>query len=315
MMKAISVALALLAALAVSPALAAPAAAATAAPTGLKKTVAVDGFGGAEVFGGLVAADGPPALLTEILMSDARFVVVERAALSGLQSEQQLGQSGATTSETAAPTGRMIGASYLIRGAVTAYNPTAGGGGLRLSGVPGGSALGLGAGVQARKSTVKVSLRMIDAATGQVVATSSAEGIGSSRDVDAGVVDLNNGATLGLNALKSTSMGKALEDAIRKALAGLAVDSRSTPWTGLVVDVRGDAVILNAGADQNVGVGMVFGVYRRGETLTDPGTGEVLDVDIQRLGSVRVESVRDRISTARMVEGQSPTRGDLLKAE
>lgn len=307
MMKAIPVALALAVALAFSPA--------WAAPGGLKKTVAVESFGGSEVFGGQVASDGPSALLTEILMTDGRFVVLERAALSAVQSEQQLGSGGSTTSETAAGTGRMIGASYLIRGTVTAFNPTAGGGGLRLGGVPGGSALGLGAGVQSRKSTVKISLRLIDATTGQVVATSSAEGLGTSRDMDAGVVDLNTGATLGLNRLKSTSMGKALEDAIRKALADLSVDSKRTPWTGLVVDVRGETIILNAGADQNVGEGMVFGVYRKGETLTDPGTGEVLDVDIQRLGSVRVESVRDKVSIARMVEGQSPTRGDLLKAE
>lgn len=303
----VSLVVALLAALTFGPA--------WAQPSGLRKTVAVESFGGSEVFGGQVASDGPPALLTEILMEDGRFVVVERAALSGLQSEQQLGQGGSTRSETAPASGRMIGASYLIRGAVTAFNPSAGGGGLRLGGMPGGSALGLGAGIQSRKSTVKISLRLIDAATGQVVATSSAEGTGSSRDMDAGVVDLNNGATLGLNTLKSTSMGKALEDAIRKALAGLTVDNKRAPWTGLVVDVRGDTVILNAGADQNVGAGMVFGVYRRGETLTDPGTGEVLDVDIQRLGSVQVESVRDKVSTARMVEGQSPARGDLLKAE
>ena len=59
-------------------------------PVGLKKTIAVESFGGSEVFGGQVAADGPAALLTEILMTDGRFVVVERAALSGLQSEQQL---------------------------------------------------------------------------------------------------------------------------------------------------------------------------------------------------------------------------------
>jgi curli biogenesis system outer membrane secretion channel CsgG len=302
-----SLVLALLAALTFGPALA--------QPSGLRKTVAVESFGGSEVFGGQVASDGPPALLTEILMEDRRFVVVERAALSGLQSEQQLGQGGSTTSETAPSSGRMIGASYLIRGAVTAYNPSAGGGGLRLGGMPGGSGLGLGAGLQSRKSTVKISLRLIDAATGQVVATSNAEGTASSRDMDAGVVDLNNGATLGLNTLKSTSMGKALEDAIRKALAGLTLDTKKTPWTGLVVDVRGETIILNAGADQNVGEGMVFGVYRKGETLTDPGTGEVLDVDIQRLGSVQVESVREKVSIARMVEGQSPSRGDLLKAE
>jgi len=307
MTRSVAIVLAMFAAIAGLPALA--------QPTALRSTVAVESFGGSEVFGGQVSADGPVALLTEVLMTDSRFVLVERVALSGLQSEQQLGQGGATTAETAPSSGRMIGASYLIRGAVTAFNPTAGGGGLRLSGVPGGSALGLGAGLQSRKSTVRVSLRLIDATTGQVVATSSADGVGTSRDADAGVVDLNNGTTLGLNALKSTSAGQALEDAIRKALIGLKADRTRAPWTGRVVDVRGESVILNAGADQNVAAGMTFGVYRQGDVLTDPGTGEVLDVDFQRLGSVQVESVREKVSIARMVEGQSPSRGDLLKAE
>lgn len=307
MLRSLTLAIAMLAALAGTPVLAQPA--------GLRTTLAVESFGGSEVFGGQVAADGPAALLSEVLMADDRFVLVERSALGAIQSEQQMGQGGSTSAETAPPSGRMIGASYLIRGAVTAFNPTASGGGLRLSGVPGGSALGLGAGLQSRKSTVRVSLRLVDAATGQVVATSSAEGVGTSRDADAGVMDLNKGTTLGLNALKSTSAGQALEDAIRKALAGLKVDRRKAPWTSRVVDVRGESIILNAGADQNVAPGMVFGVYRKGEVLTDPGTGEVLDVDFQRLGSVQVETVRDRVSVARLLEGQSPSRGDLLKAE
>ena len=85
MMKTISVALAFVAALAFSPA--------WAQPVGLKKTVAVESFGGSEVFGGQVASDGPPALLTEILMTDGRFVVVERAALSALWQIQHTAES------------------------------------------------------------------------------------------------------------------------------------------------------------------------------------------------------------------------------
>lgn len=310
-----SVALAMVVALTCLPAQAAPAPPVASAPVGLKRTIAVESFGGAEVFGGLVAGDGLSALLTDLLVADGRFVVVERSALAGIQSEQQLGQSGSTTSETAAGSGKLIGASYLIRGAVTAYNPNAGGGGVRMGGIPGGSALGLGAGMQGRKTTVTVSLRLIDTTTGQVVATTSGDGVAKTTEMDAGLVDLNNGATLGLTRLKGTAMGKAAEDAMRKALAKIVLDTQRSPWTGLVVDVRSDTVILNAGADQNVTAGMTFGVYRRGETLTDPGTGEVLDVDIQRLGSVQVETVREKVSIARIVEGQSPQRGDLLKAE
>jgi curli biogenesis system outer membrane secretion channel CsgG len=276
------------------------------AMAGLRKTVAVESFGGTEVFGGQVSGDGLSALLSDVLLADGRFVVVERGALAGIQTEQQLSETGGS---------RMIGAGYLIRGTVTSYNPAAGGGGLRIGGSPGGSRYGLGGGVQGRKIVLKVSLRLIDATTGQVVATATAEGTATSQSTDVGILDNKSGATMGLNALKDTALGKAAEDAIRKAVGKIVLDSQKAPWKGLVVDVRGESVILNAGTDQNVTAGMVFGVYRSGEALTDPGTGEVLDVEVQRLGSVRVESVREKVSVARMVEGESPSRGDLLKPE
>lgn len=279
--------------------------------TGLKKTAAVDVFGGAELTAGLVAADGLTALLTDVLIQDGRFVVVERAALSSIQVEQQLGQSGATTAETAAASNRMIGARYLVRGAITKFNPNAGGGGLSVGGLGGGL---LGAGARSRTATVTISLRLIDTTTGQVVATVNAQGSASSQDVDAGLVN-KKGATLGLSAFRGTPLGKACEDAIRKAVDKIVLDTGSIPWTGLVVDNRGGQVYLNAGADQNVQAGMVFTVYRQGETLTDPGTGAVLDTSFERLGSVRVESVREKISVGQMVDGQPPARGDLIKAE
>lgn len=279
--------------------------------TGLKKTAAVDVFGGAELTAGLVAADGLTALLTDVLIQDGRFVVVERAALTSIQTEQQLGQTGATTAETAAQSNRMIGARYLIKGAITKYNPNAGGGGLSIGGVGGGL---LGAGARSKTATVTISLRLIDTTTGQVVSTVNATGSASSQGVDAGLVN-KKGATLGLNGFRETALGKACEDAIRKAVEKIVLDAGSIPWTGLVVDNRGGQIYLNAGADQNVQAGMVFTVFRQGETLTDPGTNAVLDVSFERLGTVRVETVRDKISIGQVIDGQAPARGDLIKAQ
>lgn len=296
-----------------APALAQPAPAPAFA--GLKKTVAVDMFGGAELTQGMVAADGLAAMLTDILSRDGRFVVVERQALSSLQTEQQLGQGGSTTAETSAQPSRLIGAALLVKGAVTKFNPNAGGVGLRIGGMPSGSKLGLGGGVGSRKTTLSVSLRLIDTTTGQVISTVNADGAASSREADAGVLNKFNGSTVGLNTFRGTSLGKAAEDAITKAVAQIALDAGKVPWSGLVVDVRSDAVIINAGADQNVQPGMTFGVYRKGEVLTDPGTGAVLDVAIDRLGALRVDTVREKVSTARLVDGQSPMRGDMLKSE
>jgi curli biogenesis system outer membrane secretion channel CsgG len=75
---------------------------AQAAPSydGLKKTVAVDTFQAAEAVGGSVFAEGMTAMLVAALAKDGRFVVVERAELVSLQSEQALGAAASSTSET-----------------------------------------------------------------------------------------------------------------------------------------------------------------------------------------------------------------------
>ena len=72
---------------------------------------------------------------------------------------------------------------------------------------------------------------------------------------------------------------------------------------------------INAGAEQNVAPGMVFAVYRKGEALTDPGTGTVLEVEMTRLGRLRVDTVREKVSVASLIDGPPPARGDLLRAE
>jgi len=46
-----------------------------------------------------------------------------------------------------------------------------------------------------------------------------------------------------------------------------------------------------------------------------PGTGEVLDVEMARVGRVRVETVRARLSIASVLDGEPPMRGDVLKAD
>ena len=61
--------------------------------------------------------------------------------------------------------------------------------------------------------------------------------------------------------------------------------------------------------------GLTLSVWRPGRTLTDPGTGEVLDVEMARIGRVQVETVRDRLSIASVIEGEPPVRGDVLKAD
>ena len=87
------------------------------------------------------------------------------------------------------------------------------------------------------------------------------------------------------------------------------------PWSAMVVDDRSGVVYVNAGADQNVQPGLTLAAFRKGEVLTDPASGEVLDVQMTKVGVVQVDAVREKISTAHIVSGDPPARGDFLKVQ
>ena len=282
---------------------------------GLKKTIAVDPFQAAEAVGGSITSDGMTAMLTDALVRDGRFVVVERPGLGGVQAEQQLGQSGATTPETAAGIGGLIGASAIVRGAVTKYEAAAGGSNLGISGLPGGGLLAGRAGVKSQTSLLEISLRLVDTTTGQVISTSKAQGRARSTAADASVINPWTGASAGGGTFHNSPIGQAGEDAIIKAVELIAAGMRTVPWSAQIIEADGDRAYVNAGADRNVEVGRVLTVYRRGRVFTDPSTGEVLDVDLKKIGTVRIDNVRERLSTAAVISGEPPARGDLLKLE
>jgi curli biogenesis system outer membrane secretion channel CsgG len=257
---------------------------------GLKKTIAVDTFLATEAVGGSVTAEGMTAMLTQALVEDGRFLVVE-------------GSGGA------------IAPSAIVRAAVTKYEAAAGGGGLSISGGPLGGLLGGRASTRSQTAVMEIALRLIDAATGQVVSTSSAQGRASSRTSEAGLVESWGGGRLGGEIFRATPIGQAGQDAIMKAVDQIAGGMREVEWSALVVDAADNGVYLNAGADRNVQSGLTLSVWRPGRTLTDPGTGEVLDVEMARVGRVRVETVRARLSIASVIDGEPPMRGDVLKAD
>lgn len=283
---------------------------------GLKKTVSVDRFLATETLGGAVTADGMTALLTTALVKDGRFIVVDRPGLTNILAEQALGQGASTTTETTAKAGQLIGASIIVRGAVTKFEPAASGGGVGIGGLPLGSFLAPFAsrvGLKRQTAVMEISLWLVDTTTGQVVSTSTAQGSASSTAADATIVDQNSGASLGGGTFQNTPIGQAGEQAIVNAVEQIAADMRGVPWSALVVDANDGTVYVNAGAERNVQAGMVLNVYRKGKVFTDPATGVVLDVDMQKIGVIRIDGVREKLSTAAVVSGKTPARGDLLK--
>ena len=301
--------------------LAAAAQAQTSAPAaaydGPKKTVSVDLFQAVDATGGAVTAEGMTTMLTNALVKDGRFVVVDRLGLGGIQAEQMLGQAGATTAETAARPGQLIGAGAIVRGVVTKFQAAASGSALNIGGLPLGlgSFLGAGAGVKSQTAMMEISLRLIDTSSGQVISTSTAQGSASSTAADVMLVNPNTGLSAGGGTFQNTPIGQAGEQAIVKAVELIASGMRKVPWSAMVIDAGNGLVYVNAGVERNVQSGLALTVYRHGKILTDPGTGVVLDIDLEKIGTLRIVGVREKLSTAVVESGETPVRGNLLKLE
>lgn len=287
--------------------------------SGPKKTVFVDVVGAAEAMSGgsqLLGTtnEGLNAMLVDALMRSGRFVVVERVALGDIQLEQELGKGGATTAETAAASGRMLGASAIVRATVTKFEPNAGGSGVQI-GLPFGRLLGGTAGVSGQHAIVEFNLRIIDTSTGQVVATFKASGSANSSSANVSAVNNNSGANVGTSTFRNTPLGEAAESAINAAVKQIVIGMGSVPWSALIVAFDEGKVYVSAGADQNLIAGTTLHVYRQGRVLTDPATGVVLEVLMTPVGTVQVQSVRGKVSIAALTSGDPPARGDLVKLD
>lgn len=187
---------------------------------GPKARVAVNKFVNKAAKGGNQIGTGMADMMTSALFHSNRFIVLDRQDHGAVMAEQDLGASGRIKQETAAPIGEMEGAELLISGAITAFEPDAGGaiGGI---GIPlGGAAIGLGGG--GKIAYMAIDVKVVDARTGRIVNATTVEG--KSTDWFAGIGGAVGGVPVpfGLGAYKNTPMEKAIRVCIDKAVEFMA---------------------------------------------------------------------------------------------
>ena len=281
-------------------------------PAGPKKRIAVvraEASAPGLQAGGPDLGAGVAAQLTTALIESGQFIVIERADLASVLREQELGAQRLASGETAAQVGRLLGAQLLVRAVITEFEQRAGGGGLRLGF---GSGSGLGAlGAAANTGVVGIDVRLVDTTTGQVVQSYRAEGKVEDRGVSADIGNRN--LSFGTDTFERTPLGRAAREAIGKAVGFVVAASRSVPWSGRVVEVSGDQLFVNAGADAGVRTGDAFVVSTVVRELTDPASGALLGVIEERVGEVRIQSVEPGYSVARMTAPFATKRGDLVR--
>ena len=232
------------------------------------------------------------------LVSSGKFSVIERNRLNDILKEHNLVAQGAVTPQTAVDLGKLLGVELMVLGSITEFGHERYGG--RLTSRFRGAMY---------RYTCKIDIRVVDVQTAEIVYANSA---GSSH-IDAGVgID---GFAAGRDSDYGRVAGKTLEKATQTLVQELAdkAEGMSTyVGFGKVAQVAGDQVYINRGSGDGVSVGDRFSVWRLGEPIIDPDTGQSLGQSEERIGEIEVVSVQAKLSICKIISGTAEA-GAMIK--
>ncbi len=265
--------------------------------------------------GSVVPIGGLDGLITVALQNCKRFTMIERSHLNDILKEQDLGSSGRVAQPSAAKTGKVLGAQYLVLAAVNEWTPDKS----RAGGAVGGAVnkvLG-GIGGSKKEAEVAMTFRMVDATTGEILDPAITErATAGSWSLGAAVGFITGSTALGTLAgvEKNSPISYALQACINKAVYRIATALAQKPWAGAVMKVSGGKVYINGGSIAGLENGMEFTVLAKGEDLVDPETGTVLGSETKEIGSVKVDQVEEKFSVASITQGcQGVKIGDIVR--
>ena len=248
-------------------------------------------------------------ILTDQLVQSGRFIVLGEADMRGAaMQEQDLAASGRVAGGKKAPKmGRMTPAQLLVKGAITHVQETKGGsGGLSLGK---GLFSGVSIGASGGSTEINITIYVCDSATGQVKGSKSVIGKSGQRGLGLGYHGSKLGGLTGdLAGFEKDNMGQACTDAVVQAMEYIIAQLDSIPWEGTVSLAKPDKLVINRGTREGVAVGMKFDVGKV-EEVVDEDTGEVLDSEMTKLGTVTVTSVKEKICYTTPLEGAEKGMG------
>ena len=189
--------------------------------SGPKVRVAVADFEVKAAKAGGEIGTGLREMLVTALVNSNRFSVLERQALSAVMKEQELSASGAAEQGTGPQRGKIKTADIIITAAVTEFEPNASGGS---AGIGGGGGVGSGfmgalLGGSLNKAHMALDIRIVDASTSEVLASTRVQGQAS--DVSGAIMGgfLGSwGLGAGLGGYANTPMEKAIRICIIEAV-------------------------------------------------------------------------------------------------
>jgi curli biogenesis system outer membrane secretion channel CsgG len=162
-------------------------------------------------------------MLVDELVNDGTYRIIERKRLQAILAEQNFSNSERAdpSAKTLAQIGKVLGVKYLIVGSVTKFgteesSKSVGGGGFGVGG------FGLGrVGTAKGKANVAITARMIDVATGEIMASARGEGTSKRSGLLLGGGGGGGGGaglgeiSFGSSNFRDTILGEATETAVK----------------------------------------------------------------------------------------------------
>lgn len=268
--------------------------------TGIRRRVAVVNFEDVASYQGYdgdrrVLAASAADVVSEALHNSGAFIVVEREQLQHLLAEQHLGASGLVNPKSAAKMGQVLGLQAIITGKITDLNV-----------IHSRSGFGGYYAKDSMKYHARVSIRMVDAISGETWAAESGEG----EAIQSSAIILGGG-----KATQDDTLGKkALYAAISSMMGKLVASAANRPWSGAVASVSHGKVYITGGSEVGVPIGTMLVVRRPGPEIVDPTTGQVIGRETgQDLGALQVvEHLNEKVTTCTVVRGGGFAAGDTV---
>jgi len=258
---------------------------------------------------GQPVGEGMADMLTTTLVKSGQYRVMERQQMEKILQEQSMGMSGAITPESAAKAGKMLGVELAIIGAVTEFGYKKQSTGGLLKKVP------FGGGLSNQSCTVGIDVRFVNTSTGEILKAESVRKEKSKKGIEVDLPDLRFKDEAQFD---ESLVGKATRDAIDSIVQLLNAQSGGeTAWEAKVVLMKDGQVIISGGSETNVKVGERFTVYRGGEEMVDPDTGESLGAEETKIGEIEVVNNnfggKGKASACKVVSGSDFQKGDLVR--
>lgn len=238
-------------------------------PKGLKRKVAIGRFTNETRYGQSFFLDkdsnkiGKQAMdiLSSKLFQSGRFIMLERADLSKIEKELKIGSSKKLDNS----------ADYLILGSITEF------------GRKETSDVGVFSRVKKQETFAKVHIRIVDVNTGQIIYSEDGKGTAYS---EAGTV-MGVGGKAGYDGQLND---KAIEGAISDLTSNIIENMLDKPWRGYILAYEDRSFMISGGKSQNIKVGDLFDVYKKGKQIKNPQTNMMMTLPGKKIGVIKIIS-------------------------